>query len=85
VNWFTVDGGAYAVKILKAAETIRGVGAKSCNTKTRKTVAVKEAVIVLGSQSEIRNRELAAALGIDPSAVISRIDAARTRGKRVLN
>jgi hypothetical protein len=37
------------------------------NSKRRGTVAVKEAVIVLGRRGGIRGRELAAALGLDPS------------------
>ena len=69
-------------ELLKAAEKTSGLKREELcsNTKTRKTVAVKEAVIVLGRRSGIRNRELAAALGMDPSAVTRRIDAARARG-----
>ena len=51
------------------------------NSKKRRTVAIKEAVIVLGKGSGIRNRELAAALRMDPSAVTRRIDAARSRAE----
>ena len=69
-------------ELLKAAGKTSGLKREErcSNRKTRKTVAVKEAVIVLGRRSGIRNRELAAALGMDPSAVTSRIDAARARG-----
>ena len=42
---------------------------------------MKEAVIVLGRRGGIRGRELAAALGLDPSAVTRRMEAARSRGK----
>ena len=43
-------------------------------------MAVKEAVIVLGREQGIRNRDLAEALGIDASAVTRRVDKARARG-----
>jgi ribosome-binding protein aMBF1 (putative translation factor) len=49
-------------------------------SKHRRTVAVREAVIVVGRERGMRNRELAQALGIDPSAVTRRIEAARVRG-----
>ena len=49
-------------------------------SKNRRTVAVKEAVIVAGRELGIRNRELAEALGIDASAVTRRVEAARARG-----
>jgi hypothetical protein len=39
------------------------------------------AAIVLGRRRGIRGRELAAALGLDPSAVTTRTEAARSRGK----
>jgi hypothetical protein len=51
------------------------------NSKRRGTVAVKEAVIVLGRRGGIRDRELAAPLGLDPSAFTRRMEAARSRGK----
>ena len=47
--------------------------------KNRRTVAVKEAVIVLGRERGITNREFAEALGIGPSAVTRRAEAARSR------
>ena len=47
----------------------------------RGTVAIEEAVIVLGRRNGIRGRDLAAALGVGPSAVTRRIDAARSREK----
>jgi hypothetical protein len=37
-------------------------------------------VIVVGRERGIRNRELAMALGIDPSAVTRRFEAAQARG-----
>jgi REP-associated tyrosine transposase len=49
-------------------------------SKNRRTVAIKEAVIVAGRELGIRNRELAEALGIDASAVTRRVEAARIRG-----
>ena len=48
-------------------------------SRDRKTVAVREAAIVVGRERGISNRELAKALGIDPSAVTRRVDAARIR------
>jgi hypothetical protein len=39
-------------------------------------------VIVLGRRGGIRGRELAAALGLDPSAVTRRMETARSRGKK---
>jgi DNA-binding MarR family transcriptional regulator len=51
------------------------------NSKRRGTVAAKEAVIVLGRRGGIRGRELAAGLGLDPSTVTRRLEAARSRGK----
>jgi hypothetical protein len=54
------------------------------NSKRRGTVAVKEPVIVLGRRGGIRDRELAAALVLDPSAVTRRLEAAQSRAKRML-
>ena len=55
-------------------------GEEICSrSKRRETVAMKEAVIVLGRRSGILNKELAAALGMDPSAVTKRMEAARLR------
>jgi hypothetical protein len=47
----------------------------------RNAVAVKEAAFVLGRRGGMRGRELAASLGLDPSAVTRRMEAARSRGK----
>ena len=68
-------------ELLNAAVTTSGIKLEELcsNTKSRKTVAVKEAVIVLGKRSGIRNGKLASALGMDPSAVTRRIGAARSR------
>src|SRR6185503_19924515 len=49
-------------------------------SKNRVTVAVRYAVIVLGRERGISNRELAEALGIDGSSVTKRVDGARMRG-----
>jgi hypothetical protein len=48
-------------------------------SKNRGTILAKEAVIVVGRERGITNRELADALGIDPSAVTRRVEAARAR------
>lgn len=68
--------------LLSAAERSSGLTRQElCSkSKNRRTVAVKEAVIMLGREQGIRNRELAEALGIDASAVTRRVDAARARG-----
>jgi len=70
-------------ELLEAAEKTSGLNREEMcsNSKKRRTVAVKEAVILLGRESGIRNRELAAALRLDPSSVTRRIDAARSRGE----
>ena len=52
----------------------------SSKSKNRRTILVKEAVILVGRERGITNRELADALRIDPSAVTRRIEAARARG-----
>jgi REP element-mobilizing transposase RayT len=49
-------------------------------SKNRRTVAVRDAVIVLGRERGISNRELAEALGVDPSSVTKRAGLARLRG-----
>jgi len=49
-------------------------------SKNRVTVAVRDAVIILGRERGISNRELAEALGIDGSSVTKRVDVARLRG-----
>lgn len=48
-------------------------------SKARRTVQVKEAIIMLGREHGLRNSELAEALEIDPSAVTRRTNAARSR------
>ena len=45
-------------------------------------MAAREALIVVGRERGISNRELARALGIDPSAVTRRIEAARMPGAK---
>ena len=42
---------------------------------------IKKAIIVIGRQHRIRNRELAEALGLDPSAVSKRREAARGKAE----
>jgi len=49
-------------------------------SKNRVTVAVRDAVIILGRERGISNRELAEALGIDGSSVTKRVDVACVRG-----
>ncbi|HSF22679.1 MAG TPA: hypothetical protein VLE20_00515, partial [Blastocatellia bacterium] len=68
--------------LLIAAERMSGLARQEvCSkSKNRRTVSVKEAVIVVGREHGIRNGELAEALGIDASAVTRRVEAARTRG-----
>ena len=64
-----------------AAKTSRLSLAQLCSKSTnRSTVAAKEALIVLGRERGIINRELAEALGIDASAVTKRVEVARARG-----
>lgn len=67
--------------ILHAAEKTSGLKREDFCTRSKspKLVMVKEAVIVLGYQRGIGNRELAEALGLDPSAVSKRRAAARNR------
>jgi len=68
--------------LLTAAETSSGLSRQELcgKSKNRRTVAVKEAVIVLGRENGITNRVLAEALGLGASAVTRRVDAARARG-----
>src|SRR3977135_1649271 len=64
-----------------AAKTSRLSLEELCSkSKHRRTVAAKEAVIVIGRERGISNRELAEALGIDASAVTKRVGVARVRG-----
>jgi putative transposase len=69
--------------ILVAAEKATGLRRKEfCNAnKTRALVMAKEAIIVVAQENGIRTRELAEALGLDPSAVSKRREAARRRGE----
>ncbi len=70
--------------LLSAAERSSGLSRQElCSkSKNRRTVAAKEAVIVLGREGGITNRELAEALGICPSAVTNRVEVARSRGTK---
>ncbi len=70
-------------ELLGAAQRMSGLkrGELCSNSKNRRTVAIKEAVIVLGRERGMRNRELAEALGLDPSSVTRRFEAARSRGE----
>jgi len=67
--------------IVKAAEKATGLERKQfcSNSKNRQLVLVKEAIIVIGLESGIRTREIAEVLGLDPSAVSKRREAARMR------
>jgi hypothetical protein len=58
-------------ELLRVAEGVSGLKREELcsNSKGRGTVAVKEAVIVLGRRNGIRGRDLAEALGMDRSAV----------------
>jgi putative transposase len=69
--------------ILKAAEKASGLRRKEfcTNGKSRPLVMIKEAIIVIGQENGIRTRELADVLGVDPSAVSKRRDAARVRAE----
>ena len=51
------------------------------NSKSRPLVMIKEAIIVIGHENGVRTRELAEVLGLDPSAVSKRREAARARGQ----
>jgi len=70
--------------LLSAAERSTGLGQQELCSKSRsrRTVMAREAVIVVGRERGISNRELARALGIDPSAVTRRVDVARMRGEK---
>ena len=67
--------------ILKAAEKVTGLLRRDfcSNSKSRQLVMIKEAIIVIGQENGIRTRELAEMLGLDPSAVSKRREAARAR------
>jgi hypothetical protein len=67
--------------LLSAAQKASGLSRQELcsNSKRRAPVAVREAIIVIGRQSGIRNCELAEALNIDPSAATRRAEAARSR------
>jgi hypothetical protein len=69
--------------IVKAAEKASGLERKDfCNnSKNRQLVLVKEAIIVIGRENGIRTREIAEVLGLDPSAVSKRREAARVRSE----
>jgi putative transposase len=68
--------------LLTAAERSSGLSRQElCSkNKNRKTVEVRDAVIVVGRERGISNRELAEALGIDGSSVTKRVEVARVRG-----
>lgn len=67
--------------LLSAAQQSSGLSRQELcsHSKNRRTVSVKEAVIVAGRERGITNRELAEALGLDASAVTRRVEAARLR------
>jgi hypothetical protein len=68
-------------QLLKAAARSSGLSQQElCSMRrNRRTGEVKEAVIAIGRERGIPNRELAEALGLDPSSVSRRAEAARTR------
>ena len=70
-------------EIVTAAEKATGLERKDfcSNSKNRQLVLVKEAIIVIGRESGIRTREIAEVLGMDPSAVSKRGEAARARSE----
>jgi REP element-mobilizing transposase RayT len=67
--------------LIRSAERISGLSRlEVCGkSRNRRTVAAREAVIVVGREFGMSNRELAEGLRIDASAVTRRIDAARAR------
>jgi len=67
--------------LLSAAEMTSGLTRQELcgKSKNRRTVSVRESVIVVGRERGLSNRELAEGLGIDSSAVTKRVDAARLR------
>ena len=68
--------------ILKVAEKVTGLQRRDfcSNSKSRQLVMIKEAIIVIGQENGIPTRELAEMLGLDPSAVSKRREAARAKG-----
>jgi REP element-mobilizing transposase RayT len=69
--------------VLRAAEGATGLKRKEfCSkSKSRELVMVKEAIIVIGQERGVRTGELADVLGVDPSAVSKRREAARRRSE----
>jgi REP element-mobilizing transposase RayT len=69
--------------LLSAAEEISGLKREEwcAGSKKKRMLAIREAVIGVGHERGIRNRDLASALGIDPSAVTRRLDAVRSKGE----
>jgi DNA-binding MarR family transcriptional regulator len=69
-------------ELLSAAEKSSGLTRQEVcgKSRNRATVAVRDAVIVLGRKLGISNRELADVLGVDGSSVTKRIEVARMRG-----
>jgi hypothetical protein len=71
-------------ELLLAAEKISGVKREELcgGSRKKRMIAIREAVIAVGWERGIRNRELASALGIDPSSVTRRLDAVRAKGEQ---
>jgi hypothetical protein len=69
-------------ELLSAAERSSGLTRQELcgKSRNRATVAVRDAVIVLGRKLGISNRELADVLVVDGSSVTKRIEVARMRG-----
>jgi REP element-mobilizing transposase RayT len=69
-------------ELLSAAEEISGFKREDwcAGSRRRKMVAIREAVIGVGQERGIRLRDLASALGTDPSSVTRRLEAVRSKG-----
>jgi REP element-mobilizing transposase RayT len=67
--------------ILKAAEKATGLPREEfcTNSKARRLVMIKEAIIVIGYENGVKNRELGERLGVDASGVSKRREVARRR------
>jgi hypothetical protein len=72
--------------LLNAAERSSGLSRQElCSkNKNRRTVAVRDAVIVVGRERGLSNRELAEAFGKDGSSVTKRVEVARVRRSQTI-
>jgi len=71
-------------EILKAAETITAKQRKAfcTNSKARELVRIRDAIIFLAKENGIRTGELATIMGLDPSTISRREEAARVKTDR---